>query len=95
MNLLDPDTLKKRLRYQGRQYSAGSVARGGAHELHYLEQAADRIQELENALSDCESDYIYLQTVTPDEKSLHKWLDRRRQSVYFTLRTVAAGRSNG
>ena len=57
MTALTPEQIKQRLRYQGKQYSAGAFARGGAPERHYLEQAADRIQELENALSDCADDY--------------------------------------
>ena len=55
---LDSDTLKKRLRYQGRQYSSGSFARGGDGEPHMLTQAADRIELLENALNDLLNDCI-------------------------------------
>ena len=37
-----------RLRYQGRQYSAGKFARGGGSDgLHMLEQAANLIEELQ------------------------------------------------
>ena len=78
---LTPEQIKQRLRYQGKQYSAGAFARGGAPERHYLEQAADRIQELENALSDCADDYTYLQIVTPNTNSLHAWLEDRRKKV--------------
>lgn len=45
---LDNETLKKRLRYQGAQYSNGQFARGGGREPHMLTQAADLIQELED-----------------------------------------------
>lgn len=39
-----------KLRYQGRQYAAGQQARGGTQQKHYLEEAADRIEELEAQL---------------------------------------------
>jgi len=55
---LDSETLKKRLRYQGAQYSNGNMARGGSGEVHMLTQAADRIAELENALGDLLNDCI-------------------------------------
>ena len=43
---MDSATLVNRLRYQGRQYSNGEMARGGAPtEDHFLTQAADRIEE--------------------------------------------------
>ena len=84
---LTPEQIKQRLRYQGKQYGAGAFARGGAPERHYLEQAADRIQELENALSDCADDYSYLQIVTPNTNSLHAWLETRRKKVF----AMAAG----
>lgn len=87
MTALTPEQLKQRLRYQGKQYSAGAFARGGAPERHYLEQAADRIHELENALADCADDYNYLQTVTPNTNSLHAWLETRRKKVF----AMAAG----
>lgn len=48
--MLDSETLKKRLRYQGQQYANGQMARGGVREPHMLEQAADRIEELERCL---------------------------------------------
>lgn len=35
-----------KLRYMGRQYSGGQLARGGAYEKHYLEEAADVIEAL-------------------------------------------------
>ena len=78
---LTPEQIKQRLRYQGKQYGAGAFARGGAPERHYLEQAADRIQELENALLDCTDDYNYLQTITPNTNSLHASLETRRKKV--------------
>jgi len=40
--------LEKKLRYQGKQYSSGSFARGGSGEPHYLTQAADYIKDLED-----------------------------------------------
>ena len=55
---LDNETLKKRLRYQGAQYSAGNAARGGGGGVHMLTQAADRIEDLENALRDLLNDCI-------------------------------------
>jgi len=55
---LDNETLKKRLRYQGAQYSNGSFARGGSRQPHMLTQAADRIDELETALRDLLNDCI-------------------------------------
>lgn len=48
--LLDSETLKKRLRYQGTQYQAGQAARGGGESVHMLTQAADRIEALERGL---------------------------------------------
>ena len=84
---LTPEQIKQRLRYQGKQYGAGAFARGGAPERHYLEQAADRNQELENAQSDCADDYNYLQTVIPNTNSLHAWLETRRKKVF----AMAAG----
>ena len=45
------DTLIKRLRYMGRQYSAGQYARGGGAQKHYLEDAADEIERLRAALA--------------------------------------------
>lgn len=43
--------LSEKLRYMGRQYSAGQAARGGGQKKHYLEEAADEIDSLraENA----------------------------------------------
>jgi hypothetical protein len=79
---LTPEQIKQRLRYQGKQYSAGAFARGGAPERHYLEQAADRIQALENALLDCADDYNYLQHILPPTiDGLHAWLEDRRKKV--------------
>ena len=50
--ILDNDTLKKRLKYQGRQYAAGQIARGGKSEPHMLTQAANRIEELEKKITE-------------------------------------------
>ena len=50
--------LKKQLRYMGRQYQSGQVSRGGANEPHYLTQAADRIQVLEDTLNNLLNDCI-------------------------------------
>ena len=48
MELIDTDTLIKRLRYQGRQYEAGNKARGSEYATpHYLIQAADTIEQLQ------------------------------------------------
>lgn len=55
---MNSDTLKKRLRYQGKQYSSGQFARGGGQEKHMLTQAAERIEELEKALNDILNDCI-------------------------------------
>lgn len=44
---MDNELLKKRLRYQGAQYAAGSMARGGREGPHMLTQAADIIENLE------------------------------------------------
>lgn len=38
--------LVQKLRYMGRQYAAGQVARGGEPSKHYLEEAADEIEAL-------------------------------------------------
>lgn len=40
-----------KLRYMGKQYAAGQVARGGAPQKHYLEEAADEIEMMAWALS--------------------------------------------
>lgn len=48
---MNRDLLKKRLRYQGRQYSNGIANRGGPREVHMLTQAADKIEELEVTLN--------------------------------------------
>lgn len=54
---LTPEQIKQRLRYQGKQYSAGGFARGGSpEERHYLEQAADLIEALEAELAACKKD---------------------------------------
>ena len=83
--ILDSDTLKKRLRYQGRQYAAGQAARGGdSREPHMLEQAANRIDRLERELINCKTDYEYLLTITDDKAGLHMWL-RMRASVVGAL----------
>ena len=50
------EILKKKLRYQGKQYS--SMVRGGSGEPHMLTQAADRIDSLEIALNDLLNDCI-------------------------------------
>jgi hypothetical protein len=50
--ILDTDALVKRLRYQGEQYSNGSLSRGGGPQIHYLTQAANKITELQAEL-DC------------------------------------------
>lgn len=84
---LTPEQIKQRLRCQGKQYSAGAFARGGAPERHYLEQAADCIEALEAELFACATDYAYIQTVTPNTASLHTWLEDRRKKVA----TMAAG----
>lgn len=50
--ILDSETLKKRLRYQGQQYTNGQFARGGGNNApHMLEQAADRIEALEREIA--------------------------------------------
>lgn len=41
-----------KLRYMGRQYAAGQISRGGAGGKHYLEEAADHIEELERHNAD-------------------------------------------
>jgi len=43
--------LVAKLRYMGKQYAAGQVARGGAPQKHYLEEAADEIEMMAWALS--------------------------------------------
>ena len=52
---LTSSTIKKQLRYQGKQY--GNGVRGGSTAPHILTQAADRIELLEltlmNLLNDC------------------------------------------
>lgn len=48
---------------------------------HMLEQAADRIEALETELLNCESDYEYLQTVTPNTNNLHGWLQMRAEAL--------------
>lgn len=79
--ILDSDTLKKRLRYQGQQYSNGQFARGGGREPHMLEQAADRIDALEREALYCKTDYDYLLTITEDKDGLHDWLRMRASQV--------------
>ena len=53
--MMRSEQLKRNLRYMGRQYSSGRLAEGA--EDHYLVQAADRIDALEevlnNLLNDC------------------------------------------
>jgi len=56
--MLDTETLKKRLKYQGNQYSQGQEARGGVSGSHMLTQAANRIEALEQALNDLLNDCI-------------------------------------
>ena len=48
---MSTEAILKKLRYMGQQYGAGKVARGGRPEKHYLEEAADLIEQLasENA----------------------------------------------
>lgn len=58
MGVLDSETLKKRLRYQGGQYGRGKISRGGSNEPHMFTQAADRIELLEEALTDLLNDCI-------------------------------------
>ena len=53
---MNSGTLKKRLKYQGKQYSQCQRNRGGGQEKHMLTQAAERIEELEKALSDLLND---------------------------------------
>ena len=65
MSFLDPETLKKRLRYQGQQYSNGSVSRGGGGAPHMLTQAADRLEALENQLRELCIDYQNLENTKP------------------------------
>ena len=79
--ILDSDTLKKRLRYQGQQYGNGQAARGGSKEPHMLEQAADRIDALEREALYCKTDYDYLLTITEDKDGLHEWLRMRSGRV--------------
>jgi hypothetical protein len=43
--------LVAKLRYMGKQYAAGQVARGGSPQKHYLEEAADEIEMMAWALS--------------------------------------------
>ena len=40
------EAILQKLRYMGRQYSAGKVSRGGRPEKHYLEEAADLLEQL-------------------------------------------------
>lgn len=42
--------LAAKLRYMGRQYAAGQAARGGCVQRHYLEDAADAVEELDRIL---------------------------------------------
>ena len=56
--MMDSATLVKQLRYQGRQYSNGMAARGGAvREQHYLTQSANLIDGLELRIKDAEAIY--------------------------------------
>ena len=56
MSKLKSDTIKKQLRYQGKQYS--SPLRSGNSAPHMLTQAADRIELLESTLNDLLTDCI-------------------------------------
>lgn len=62
-----------KLRYMARQYTSGSVARGGSPGKHYLDEAADRIEELE-ALADSEGTRAveYLRRARAAEKALRE-----------------------
>lgn len=52
---LDRETLKNRLKYQGKQYDAGCYSMGGTSKApHMLTQAAEAIDELEAALESIE-----------------------------------------
>lgn len=78
---LDNETLKKRLRYQGQQYASGQISRGGARSPHMLEQAADRLDALEQQALHCKTDYDYLLTITENKDGLHEWLRMRSAQV--------------
>ena len=52
------EILKDRLRYQGKQYSQGQMARGGGQSVHIMTMAVERIEELEKALNDLLNDCI-------------------------------------
>ncbi len=43
---MSTEAILKKLRYMGQQYGVGKVARGGRPEKHYLEEAADLIEQL-------------------------------------------------
>lgn len=67
--------IESKLRYMARQYTNGSVARGGQPTKHYLEKAADRIATLERELAEAKAREERLHVV------VREWTTRSRGVV--------------
>lgn len=76
--------LIQKLRYMGRQYSAGQINRGGGGEKHYLEEAADELERLQALVGDLRAE---LRTGEPHVNGypLHSGLPNDRMRADFTL----------
>lgn len=97
--MLTEQQIVSRLRYQGKQYANGQVARGGVAEPHYLEQAADLLEQKQAAL-----DEVLKEAVWAMELIQHRIVDRagchapkdpnyqRAQAFLDTYRTRQEGR---
>ena len=65
-------TLIVKLRYQGKQYSAGQFARGGGSQKHYLEDAADAIESLQAQAAKAEEQLAAIQELRAQGYTLSK-----------------------
>lgn len=75
--------LISKLRYMGKQYSAGQKSRGGGDQKHYLEEAADRIEYLEGRLKRLgdETHFDFVQ-VGDEQSSVIAAYDRKARIQY-------------
>lgn len=68
--------LISRLRYMGKQYSAGQYARGGGVQKHYLEEAADALEAQAKRIAELEAQVKALKThpcLLEDGQFDHDW----------------------
>lgn len=69
--------LIQKLRYMGRQYSAGQAARSGGTQKHYLEEAADELERLRRELQNIAAARRFDRAVFADDTEFADWAQSR------------------